>query len=58
MTVVEALSLALSKETQSLDLYNKLANEHPEIRDLLTSLANEEYKHKKMIEEKIGELRR
>ena len=53
MTTVEALRLALNKETNSIDLYSDLAQKHSEIRELLTFLLNEEEKHKKLIEEKI-----
>jgi len=56
MLAIEALKLALEKENGSIALYKKLANTHPEITDLLSDLLNEEYKHKKKIEEKIGEL--
>ena len=57
MTPVEALELALSKEEAAIALYRKMANEHSEIRDLF-SLLNEEEKHKKLIKEKLAELRR
>ncbi|MFH1578438.1 MAG: hypothetical protein ABIC18_05145 [Candidatus Omnitrophota bacterium] len=58
MTPVEALEIALAKEKAAIVLYGKLAIEHSEIKDLLTSLANEEQKHKKLIEGKIFELTR
>lgn len=58
MTSVEALKLALSKEEQSIKLYQKLANEHREIEGLLSYLVNEEQKHKIMIEKKIEEVTR
>lgn len=58
MTPVEALKLALSKEESSIEVYKKMINEHPVIRDLLTELLNEEFKHKKLIEEKIREIMR
>ena len=56
MTPVEALELALSKENQSVELYQKLSVENPAIKELLAFLINEEEGHKKMIEEKIREL--
>lgn len=56
MVLSEALDLALKKEEASIALYEKLANEHKEIRSFLLDLLNEEYKHKKLIQEKIREL--
>ena len=56
MTPAEALKIALSKETSSIELYKKLSADHTAIRDLLSNLLNEEEKHKKMIEKKIAEL--
>ena len=56
MLAIEALQLALDKESGSIALYEELANTHPEIRELCSDLLNEEYKHKKKIEDKIHEL--
>jgi rubrerythrin len=56
MSAVEALKLALSKEINSIKLYQDLSNKHPEIRELLSFLLTEEEKHKKMLEGKIYEL--
>lgn len=56
MTEIEALRLALTKEKASIDLYNDLLNKHKPIQELLLFLVNEEYKHQKMIENKIVEL--
>ena len=56
MTPVEALKMALTKEEASIELYKELAVKHTAIKDLLLSLLDEEYKHKKMIEEKIVQL--
>jgi len=56
MTPVEALKLALDKENASIELYKRLAQQHRVIEELLTSLLNEEYKHKNLIEEKIVEI--
>ncbi|MDD5018823.1 MAG: hypothetical protein PHS61_00155 [Candidatus Omnitrophica bacterium] len=56
MLAIEALNLALEKETGSIALYEKLSQSHTELQDLFADLLNEEYKHKKKIEEKIREL--
>lgn len=56
MIPLEALKLALSKEEAAITLYSRLATNHPEIKDLLFTLLNEEEKHKKLIEAKIVEL--
>ena len=56
MTPVEALKIALDKEKAAMQLYQNLAQKYPEIRQLLTDSFNEEFKHKKFIEEKIIEL--
>lgn len=58
MTPIEALNLALSKETKSIELYRTLADQHSAIKDLLILLMNEEEKHAKLIKEKIVELTR
>lgn len=57
MTPIEALELALQKEQQAIDIYGKLASEHSAIKDLLLDLQGEEYKHRRLIEKKITELR-
>lgn len=56
MSLVEALKLALNKEKASIELYNRLANEHRDIRELLFSLVIEEEKHKRLIEAKMAEI--
>ena len=56
MSPVEALKIALAKETAAINLYQDLSNKYPGIKDLFTFLTNEEQKHKKMIEGKILEL--
>ncbi len=58
MTTVEVLNLALSKEKQAIKLYQNMAVKHPAVRELLNFLANEEMKHKKMIEEEISRINR
>lgn len=55
MTPVEALQMALSKETASIQLYEKFSIEHPALKELFIDLMNEEYKHKKLIEKRIAE---
>ena len=57
MSPVEALELALSRETEAHDLYEKLAMEHSNLRDLFEFLVVEEDKHKKLLEQKILELK-
>jgi len=56
MTEVEALKLAISKETEAHDLYQRLAEQHPIVKELFHFLVNEEEKHKKLLEEKIFEI--
>lgn len=58
MTPVEALQLAMTKEQNSIDLYERLSEQHKAINELLQFLLNEEQKHKKLIQEKIQELTR
>ncbi|UCB57045.1 MAG: hypothetical protein JSV30_00140 [Candidatus Omnitrophota bacterium] len=58
MVPTEALKLALSKEEQSIELYQRLSANHPELKDLLSDLLTEEQKHKKLIEEKLADLMR
>jgi rubrerythrin len=57
MIDIEALELALSKEMDAIKAYQELLLNHPNIKDLLYFLVNEEQKHKAMIEKKIVELR-
>ena len=58
MTNVEALKLALSKEDGAIELYQKLASDHPQIKDIFFMLLTEEQKHKKLLEKKITEMTR
>jgi rubrerythrin len=53
MTPTEALKLALEREEASIKLYQELIKEHPTLQGVLTSLLNEEFKHKKLIENEI-----
>lgn len=56
MVPVEALELALSKEKKAIEMYKKFSVEHPTVSETFIFLMDEEYKHKKMLEEKIYEL--
>jgi len=56
MIDVEVLRLALSKEEEAIATYQKLIMEHPNLKDLLYFLVNEELKHKILLEKKIAEL--
>ena len=56
MGPIEALTIALSKEKASIELYNKFYLKHPVIKDTFSFLINEEQKHKQLIENKIAEL--
>jgi len=58
MTPVEALQLAITKEQNAIDLYERLSRQHPVIKELLLVLLNEEEKHKKLLQDKIQELTR
>jgi len=56
MGPVEALKLALTKEIETAQLYEKYAAEFPVAKEIFTFLLTEEQKHKKLIENKIAEL--
>jgi rubrerythrin len=56
MGPVEALKIALSREEDSIAVYQKFSVEHQELKEMFFLLINEEEKHKKMIEKKIVEL--
>lgn len=58
MTPIEALEFALNKEIEARDIYRRFSVEHPAVKEVFFFLANEEEKHKKLIEEKIAELKR
>jgi rubrerythrin len=53
MTPIEALKLALQREEASIKLYQELIKEHSSLQEVLTSLLNEEFKHKKLIENEL-----
>jgi rubrerythrin len=58
MTPVEALELALNKEREAMELYQKFARELPSAREVFEFLVGEESKHKLIIEKKISEMMR
>lgn len=58
MTDVEALRIALTRETASIELYGSFAVEQPHLKDTFLFLLNEEEKHKQLIEKKISEMTR
>jgi len=58
MTTIEALEIALSKEELSIELYKSMLNKYAEIKELVNFLLNEEYRHHKLIEDKMAELKR
>lgn len=58
MTPTEALKIALEKEESSVKLYTDLSKQHASLKDLFSFLINEEYKHKKLIQDKIVEITR
>lgn len=53
MVDVEALRFALSKEEDTIVMYQKLLTAHPNLVELFNFLITEEQKHKKLIEGKI-----
>jgi len=58
MIPVEALKLALSKEIEAVEMYQKFSTEYPVAKDIFIFLAGEEQKHRSLIEKKIAELTR
>lgn len=56
MDYMQALEMALGKEKEAVEIYKKLTNEHPAMRDLFEFLMNEEEKHAVLIQKKITEL--
>lgn len=53
MIPVEALEFALSKEKDAIEMYQRLYNDHPQLKDVFLFLMGEEQKHKQLIEKKI-----
>jgi len=58
MGPVEALELAISKEIEAIEIYQKYAADYPAIKDTFWFLADEEQKHKQLLEKKKAELTR
>ena len=58
MGPIDALKLALAKEIETAQLYEKYSTEFPVAKDIFVFLLNEEQKHKVLIEKKITELTR
>ena len=56
MGPVEVLELALLKEKESIELYNRFMKRHPEVKDIFKMLLEEEIKHKEFLEQKIAQL--
>ncbi len=56
MILIEALEMALGKEKEAVEKYKELEIKHPALRDVFSSLVDEERKHVKMLEGKIREL--
>lgn len=56
MGPIEALQLALTKEIETKELYDKFSVDYPVAKDIFVFLSGEEQKHKKLIEKKIYEL--
>ena len=56
MGPIEALELALRKEIDAKNTYEKLYEQFPEIKDIFMFLMNEEEKHQHLIQKKISEL--
>lgn len=60
MTPVELLGIALKKEKDAYKFYDDMLKKYDlaAIKDLLAALKDAEYKHQKIIEEKISEINR
>lgn len=56
MGPVEALQLALTKEVETAEMYEKFSAQYPSAKDVFIFLVAEEQKHKALIEKKISEL--
>lgn len=56
MGPIQALELALGKEVEAAQMYERFAGEFPVAKDTFIFLAGEEQKHKKLIEELISKL--
>jgi len=58
MGPIEALELALEKEIEARNIYEKLIFQYPETKEIFTFLMNEEEKHKQLIEKRMVELQK
>ena len=58
MSPVEALKLALSKEIEAEEMYQKFSAKYPTVKDIFVFLAGEEQKHKAPIKKRISEVMR
>lgn len=58
MVDIEVLKIALLKEKEAIEMYQKILLQHPNLTELLSLLITEEQKHKILIENKIVELTR
>lgn len=56
MIDLEALKIALSRENDSIAIYQRMLADHPSLKELLSFLLTEEEKHKVLVEKKIREL--
>ncbi|MBF0522305.1 MAG: hypothetical protein HQL24_04525 [Candidatus Omnitrophica bacterium] len=56
MIDVEVLQLALTQEEAAIKTYQQLAEQYPNLRDLLYFLVVEEQKHRSLLQKKIAEL--
>ncbi len=57
MGPIEALELALTKEQEAIEMYERFYVQFPAAKDIFLFLSNEEHKHKQLIQKKISELR-
>lgn len=58
MIDIEVLRLALSKEEEAIQLYQRMIQTNPAIKDLLYELVTEEQKHKILLQKRIAALQR
>jgi len=58
MGPVEALKLALSKETEAVETYRKFAQDYPAAKEIFIFLMGQEQNHEQLIQKKIEELTR
>ena len=58
MGPVEALQLALTKEKEAKELYQKFSIDFPAAKDIFIFLSGEEQKHEQLINKRIVELTR